>query len=87
MTDNATGIIYGNNPTEVIRNRDRYQSNATAQYYVDRALGGRHEIRFGFDHSHAVTQNETHRVDEVRPFYNSTTDTEIRRPSKSTRRR
>ena len=73
LTDNATGIIYGNNPNEVIRNRDRYQSNATAQYYVDRALGGRHEIRFGFDHSHAVTQNETHRVDEVRPFYNSTT--------------
>jgi carboxypeptidase family protein/TonB-dependent receptor-like protein len=73
VTDNATGIIYGNNPSEVIRNRDRYQSNATAQYYVDRALGGRHEIRFGFDHSHAVTQNETHRVDEVRPFYNSTT--------------
>ncbi len=73
LTDNATGIIYGNNPNEVIRNRDRYQSNATAQYYVDRALGGRHEIRFGFDHSHAVTKNETHRVDEVRTFYNSTT--------------
>lgn len=73
VTDNATGIIYGNNPNEVIRNRDRYQSNATAQYYVDRALGGRHEIRFGFDHSHAVTKNETHRVDDVRPFYNSTT--------------
>ena len=54
LTDNATGIIYGNNPTEVIRNRDRFQANATAQYYVDRALGGRHEFRFGFDHSHAV---------------------------------
>jgi hypothetical protein len=73
VTDNATGIIFGNNPSEVIRNRDRYQSNATAQYYVDRALGGRHEIRFGFDHSHAVSKNETHRVDDVRPFYNSTT--------------
>jgi hypothetical protein len=72
LTDNATGIIYGNNPNEVIRNRDRYQSNATAQYYVDRALGGRHEVRFGFDHSHAVSKNETHRVDDVRPFYNST---------------
>src|SRR5262245_4229769 len=71
VTDNATGIIYGNNPNEVIRNRDRYQANATAQYYVDQALGGRHEIRFGFDHSHAITQNETHRVDQVRAFYNS----------------
>jgi hypothetical protein len=72
VTDNATGIIYGNNTTEVIRNRDRYQANATGQYYVDRALGGRHEVRFGFDHSHAISKNQTHRVDEVRPFYNST---------------
>jgi Carboxypeptidase regulatory-like domain/TonB-dependent Receptor Plug Domain len=72
LTDNATGIVYGNFPTDVIRNRDRYQSNATAQYYVDHALGGRHEIRFGFDNSHAVTKNETRRVDDVRTFYNST---------------
>jgi hypothetical protein len=72
LTDNATGIVYGNFPTDVIRNRDRYQANATAQYYVDQALGGRHELRFGFDNSHAVTQNETNRVDQVRVFYNST---------------
>jgi hypothetical protein len=71
LTDNATGIIYGNNPSEVIRHRDRYQANATGQYYIDHALGGRHELRFGFDHSHAVTQNETHRVDQVQTFYNS----------------
>jgi len=73
VTDNATGIIYGNNRTEVIRNRDRYQSNATAQYYIDQALGGRHEIRFGFDHSHAVTRNQNHRIDNVDPRYDSST--------------
>jgi hypothetical protein len=72
LTDNATGIVYGNFPTNTVRNRDRYQSNATAQYYVDRALGGRHELRFGFDNSHAVTKNENTRVDDVRTFYNST---------------
>ena len=69
--DNATGIIYGNNATEVIRNRDRYQANATGQYYVDEALGGRHELKFGFDYSHAVTRNETHRVDDVQTTYTS----------------
>jgi carboxypeptidase family protein/TonB-dependent receptor-like protein len=69
--DNATGIIYGNNATEVIRNRDRYQANATGQYYVDEALGGRHEFKFGFDYSHAVTRNETHRVDDVQATYTS----------------
>jgi carboxypeptidase family protein/TonB-dependent receptor-like protein len=72
LTDNATGIVYGNFPTNTIRNRDRYQANATGQYYIDRALGGRHELRFGFDNSHAVTQNENTRVDDVRTFYNST---------------
>ena len=69
--DNATGIIYGNNTTEVIRNRDRYQANATGQYYVDQALGARHEIKFGFDYSHAVTKNQTHRVDNVQTTYTS----------------
>ncbi len=58
ITDNATGIVYGNFPTDTIRNRDRYQANATGQYYVDQALGGRHEFKFGFDYSHAVTKNE-----------------------------
>src|SRR3989454_2954415 len=72
ITDNATGIVYGNFPTDVIRNRDRYQANTTVQYYLDQALGGRHEFKFGFDYSHAVTQNQTRRVDDVRPFYNST---------------
>src|SRR5262249_57423156 len=53
-------------------NRDRYQANTTGQYYLDQALGGRHEFKFGFDYSHAVVQNQTRRVDDVRAFYNST---------------
>ena len=63
IVDNATGIIYGNNASQVIRNRNRYQANATAQYYVDQALGGRHEIKFGFDYSHAITNqpDDAHR--------------------------
>jgi Carboxypeptidase regulatory-like domain/TonB-dependent Receptor Plug Domain len=72
VTDNATGIVYGNFPTNTVRNRDRYQANATGQYYIDQALGGRHELRFGFDNSHAVTRNENTRVDNIRAFYNST---------------
>src|SRR5262245_10952426 len=72
LTDNATGIVYGNFPTNTVRNRDRYQANATGQYYIDQALGGRHELRFGFDNSHAAVKNENTRVDDVRTFYNST---------------
>jgi Carboxypeptidase regulatory-like domain/TonB-dependent Receptor Plug Domain len=73
LTDTVTGIIYGNNTTEVIRHRNRFQANATAQYYLDHALGGRHEFRFGFDHAHAVTKNTTHRIDDVMTTYSSTT--------------
>jgi hypothetical protein len=71
ITDTSTGIIYGNNGSEVIRNRDRYQANATGQYYVQ-GLGGRHEFKFGFDYSHAITRNQTHRVDDVTLTYDGT---------------
>ena len=70
-TDKATGIVYGNFPTDTIRNRDRFQANTTGQYYVDQALGGRHEIKFGFDYSHAVTKNQNRRVDDVTTTYTS----------------
>jgi len=68
-TDNATGIVYGNFPTNTVRHRDRGQANATGQYYLDQALGGRHEFKFGFDFTHAVTRNETTRVDDVTTTY------------------
>jgi hypothetical protein len=70
-TDTATGIVYGNFPTDTIRNRDRYQANATGQYYVDQALGGRHEFKFGFDYTHAVSRNQNRRVDDVTTTYTS----------------
>jgi hypothetical protein len=68
-TDNATGIVYGNFPTNTIRHRDRDQFNGTANYYLDHALGARHEFKFGFDYSHAVTTNENTRVDNVATTY------------------
>ncbi|HZR23058.1 MAG TPA: TonB-dependent receptor [Vicinamibacterales bacterium] len=70
-TDNATGIVYGNFPTNTVRHRDRDQFNGTANYYVDNALGARHELKFGFDYSHAVTTNENTRVDNVTTTYTS----------------
>src|SRR5262245_58126550 len=70
-TDNATGIVYGNFPTNVVRHRDRNQFNATGQYFLDQALGARHEFKFGFDYTHAVTRNETTRVDNATTTYTS----------------
>ena len=70
-TDNATGIVNRNFPTNTVRHRDRYQANTTGQYHLDQALGGRHEFKFGFDYSHAVTRNENTRVDNVATTYTS----------------
>jgi hypothetical protein len=74
-TDNATGIVYGNYPTNTIRHRDRDQFNGTANYYVDQALGARHEFKFGFDYAHAVTTNENTRVDNVTTTYTTASGT------------
>ena len=52
LLDTATNIRTRNAATGAERWRDRYQMNTTGQYYVDEALGGRHEFKFGFDYSH-----------------------------------
>ena len=73
LLDTATNIRTRNFNTDTERFRDRYQANATGQYYVDQALGGRHEFKFGFDHAHAPVEVRTRRVDDVELRYNSTT--------------
>ena len=73
LNDTATGIRTRNFTTGTERWRDRVQANATAQYYIDQALGGRHEIKFGFDHAHSPVENRTTRFDDVDLNYNSTT--------------
>ena len=70
-TDVSTGIVYGNFPTNTVRHRNRNQFNATANYYVDQWAGARHEFKFGFDYSHAVTKNETTRTDNATTTYTS----------------
>jgi hypothetical protein len=73
LLDTATNIRTRNFNTDTERFRDRYQANATAQYYVDEALGGRHEFKFGFDHAHAPVEVRTRRVDDLELRYTSTT--------------
>ena len=73
LTDNATGNITGNYTANTVRHRPRLQINATGQYYVDQALGGRHEFKFGFDQTHAAGRVETTRFDDVTTNWNSQT--------------
>ena len=73
LLDNATSIRTRNYISGTERWRDRLQANATAQYYVDQALGGRHEFKFGFDHAHSPVENRVVRFDDVEVQYSSAT--------------
>src|SRR5207302_5248074 len=74
LTDTVTGIITRNNTANTVRHRPRFQANATFQYYVDQALGGRHEFKWGFDQTHAAGHVETTRFNDLTETYNSTTN-------------
>lgn len=73
LLDTATNIRTRNAATDTERFRDRYQGNATAQYYIDQFLGGRHELKFGFDHAHSPVEVRTRRVDDLELRYTSAT--------------
>lgn len=71
LLDNATSIRTRNAQTDVERLRDRYQFNATGNYYIDQLAGGRHELKFGFDHAHAPVRVTTNRFDDLELTWNS----------------
>ena len=73
LSDSATGIRTRNGTTGTERWRDRYQMNTTGQYYLDEALGGRHEFKFGIDYSHMPVENRVSRFDDVDLTYSSAT--------------
>ncbi|MDO8680951.1 MAG: TonB-dependent receptor [Acidobacteriota bacterium] len=73
LLDTATGIRTRNFTADTERFRNRYQMNATGQYYVDQALGGRHEFKFGFDNAHSPVEVRTRRVDDLELTYSSAT--------------
>jgi hypothetical protein len=73
LLDTATNIRTRAYLADTERFRDRYQGNATAQYYVDNFLGGRHELKFGFDHAHAPVFVKTLKNGDVELSYSSAT--------------
>lgn len=77
LNDLSTGILLRNEASEQIFIRKRLQASATFNYYLDQALGGRHEFRFGFDRAHAPTSTEVHRWDDVSLSYRSATNTPV----------
>ena len=77
LSDLSTGILLRNQGSEQLYTRKRLQASATFQYFLEHALGGRHEFRFGVDHAHAPTQTDVHRIDDVTVQYRSATNTSV----------
>lgn len=73
LLDTATNIRTRNAQSGAERWRDRYQMNTTGQYYVDEALGGRHEFKFGADYSHMLVEQRDVRFGDVNLTYSSAT--------------
>jgi hypothetical protein len=73
LLDSATNIRTRNAASGAERWRDRYQMNSTGQYYLDEALGGRHEFKFGVDYSHMPVEQRDVRFDDVDLSYSSAT--------------
>ena len=71
LTDLSTGILLNNEASQSLAIRRRFEYNATFNYFVDQALGGRHELKFGFDEAHAPVQTETDRWGDVALTYRS----------------
>jgi len=73
LLDTATNIRTRNAASGAERWRNRYQMNSTGQYYLDEALGGRHEFKFGVDYSHMTVEQRDVRHDDVDLTYSSAT--------------
>jgi hypothetical protein len=71
LFDQATSVLTRAAQQEQIFERRRLQANANFNYFVERALGGRHELRFGVDHAHTPTRTDVNRIDDLNLFWNS----------------
>ena len=71
LTDLTTNNITRANSAEYIYYRRRLQTSSNWQYYVPEFLGGRHELRWGFDNAYTPESTGTHRNDNLALTYRS----------------
>jgi len=71
LTDNASSVQLRNDTNTAIMFRRRLTINSNWTYYVPQFLGGRHEIKGGFDNSFTPEDVTTERVDNVNLTYRS----------------
>ena len=72
-TDNATGILTGTSPTGPSASAIAIRPTPPASTTSTRRSGGRHEFKFGFDYSHAVSRTEPRASTTSTTIYTSAT--------------
>jgi hypothetical protein len=65
LTDNTSGVLFRNRTSSQIMFRRRVQFIANANYFLPEFLGGRHELKAGFDNGFTPETVDTTRVDDV----------------------
>ncbi|HEY7056314.1 MAG TPA: TonB-dependent receptor, partial [Vicinamibacterales bacterium] len=71
LLDQATNIRTRANNVQQVMDRRRLQVSSNWQYYIPQALGGRHEIRAGFDNAYTPETVDIAINDDVRLVYRS----------------
>jgi hypothetical protein len=71
LLDVSTNVLLRNAATETVVNRKRFQSSVAFQYFLARALGGRHEFRSGVDVQHGPATTNVTTPEDVQLTYRS----------------
>src|SRR5262249_38758114 len=69
LLDQSTRLLTGANTIQQIMDRRRLEVSSNWQYYIPQALGGRHEIRAGFDNTYTPEDVDLAINDDVRDTY------------------
>jgi len=65
LTDSSTQVLFRNRASSALMFRRRVQLVSNLQYYVPNFLGGRHELKGGFDNGYTPEDVDTTRVGDV----------------------
>ncbi len=71
LLDLSTSVRQLNAANTTISDRHRYQTSVNLQRYIDKALGGRHELRFGLDNQYSPVTTDRSAAGDVNLAYRS----------------
>lgn len=71
LTDTSTNVLLRNRTNSALMFRRRLQVVANGNYFIPDLLGGRHELKFGFDNGYTPEDVTTRRVGDVNLTFTS----------------